>query len=364
MAMKTASSRLLFSTLLISLITLMQGCATQNSVAYVSNADSREISVVKLDHDKGTLQVTQTLAVGGTVMPMALSPDKRMLYAALRSEPFTVASFAIDGSTGNLKAAGTAPLPDSMAYVMTDRTGRWLFAASYGGNKVSVSPIGANGVAGAATAVVPTGKNAHAAVIDAANKNLFVTNLGSDQVLQYGFDAATGKLTPNNPPAFGTRPGAGPRHLVFHPNGRHAYLLHELDATVDVLAYDAQRGTLSLLKTMPTLPAGFTGKPWAADLHLTPNGRFLYTSERNSHTLAMWSVDAASGELKLIGHQPTEKQPRGFQIDPSGTWLLAVGQLSHAMTAYRIDPASGRLMQQASLPLGKNPNWVEIISLP
>lgn len=362
--MKIALSRLVFAILLISSLALVQGCATRNSVAYVSNADSRDISVLTLDRDKGTVQVVQTLDVGGTVMPMALSPDKRMLYAALRSQPYSVASFAVDRSTGTLKRVGTAPLPDSMANIMTDRTGRWLFAASYGGNKISVSPIGADGVAGPAAAVLPTGKNAHAAVIDAANKNLFVTNLGSDQVLQYSFDAATGKLTPNNPAALPTRPGAGPRHLVIHPNGRHAYLLHELDATVDLLGYDAQRGTLSVLKTWSTLQSGFSGKPWAADLHLTPDGRYLYTSERNSNTLAMWAVDSASGELKLVGHQPTEKQPRGFQIDPSGTWLLAVGQLSNGLTAYRIDPASGKLTPQASLPLGKNPNWVEIISLP
>jgi 6-phosphogluconolactonase len=363
MAMKAPHLRLAFSVALISSLTLLQACATRSTVAYVSNADSRDISVLTLDRDKGAVKVVQTIDVGGTVMPLALSPDKRMLYAALRSQPYSVASFAVDKSTGTLKRVGTAPLPDSMAHIATDRTGRWLFAASFGGAKISVSPIGTDGVVGPAVAVLPTGKNAHAAVIDAANKNLFVTNLGSDQVLQYSFDAATGRLTPNNPAALATRPGAGPRHLVLHPNGRHAYVLHELDATVDLLGYDAQRGTLTVLKTWPTLPSGFSGKPWAADLRLTPDGRYLYTSERNSNTLAMWAVDSASGELKLIGHQPTEKQPRGFQIDPSGTWLLAVGQLSHAMTAYRIDPASGRLTPQASLPLGKNPNWVEIIDL-
>ncbi|HSV46150.1 MAG TPA: beta-propeller fold lactonase family protein, partial [Ramlibacter sp.] len=262
--------RIALSLAFAGLLMLTQACASRGTVAYVSNADSREISVLKLDRDKGTVQVQQTLPVGGMVMPMALSPDQRMLYAALRSEPFTVASFAIDGATGNLKPAGTAPLPDSMANIVVDRTGRWLFGASYGGNKISVSPIGADGVPGPAVAVLPTGKNAHAAIIDAANKNLFVTNLGSDQILQYGFDAATGKLTPNTPPALPTRPGAGPRHLVMHPNGRHAYVLHELDASVELLGFDAQRGTLSVLKTWSTLPAGFTGKPWAADLHLTP----------------------------------------------------------------------------------------------
>jgi 6-phosphogluconolactonase len=361
--MTTALSRWACAVALGSTLMTMQGCATRPAVAYVANADSKDISVLKLDRDKGTVEVTQTLQVGGTVMPMAISPDKRFLYAALRSEPYSVATFSIDPQNGALARIGTAPLPDSMANIMTDRTGRWLFAASYGGNKISVSPIAADGVAGAAVSVLPTGKNAHAAVVDAANRNLFVTNLGSDQVLQFKFDAGSGKLTPNEPPAVTTRAGAGPRHLVLHPNGKHAYLLNELDASLDVLAYDTDRGTLRPVRTVSTLPGGFTGKPWAADIHVTPDGRYLYTSERNSHTLAMWAVDPATGDVKLIGHQPTEKQPRGFQIDSTGTWLLAVGQVSHGLTAYRIDPATGKLTPQAQLAMGKNPNWVEILDL-
>jgi 6-phosphogluconolactonase len=357
-------SGLVAGALLASGALTMQGCATSSTAAaYVSNADSKEISVLKLDRSAGTVQVMQTIEAGGTVMPLALSPNKQFLYAALRSEPFSVASFAIDPASGALKRVGTAPLPDSMANIMTDRTGRWLFAASYGGNKISVSLIDAQGIAGAAVEVIPTGKNAHAAIIDSSNRNLLVTNLGSDQVLQYRFDAATGKLTPAQPAAFATRAGAGPRHIVLHPNGKHAYLLHELDATVDLLAFDADRGTLRLVKTWPTLPQGSAVKPWAADIHVTPDGKYLYTSERNTHTLAMWRVDPANGELTLVGHQPTEKQPRGFQIDSTGTWLLAVGQASHQMTAYRIDPATGKLSQAAQVPLGKNPNWVEIVDL-
>ena len=356
--------RVAASGLLAGLVMTLQGCASNpQAVAYVSNADSREIRVVKLDRATGTVQAMQTVDVGGTVMPLALSPDRRFLYAAIRSEPYNVSTFAIDPQSGALKRIGSAPLPDSMANIMTDRTGRWLFAASYGGNKISVSPIGADGIAGNAVAVLPTGKNAHAAIIDGANRNLFVTNLGSDQVLQYKFDADSGKLTANNPPALFTRTGAGPRHLVLHPDGTHAYLLHELDATLDLLGYDAASGTLRVIKTWPTLPPGSTAKPWAADLHLTPDGKFLYTSERTTSTLAIWKVDAATAEVTLVGHQPTEAQPRGFQIDSTGQWLLAVGQASHQLTAYRIDPASGQLAAVTTLPMGKNPNWVEIVDL-
>jgi 6-phosphogluconolactonase len=339
------------------------GCASTATVAYVSNADSREISVLGLDRASGELQPLQTVAVGGSVMPLAISPDKQFLFASLRSEPFSVASFRIDRARGTLTPVATTPLPDSMANLATDRSGRFLFGASYGGHKLSVSPIGTDGSVAAASQVLPTGQNAHAAVVSADNRYLFVTNLGADQVMQLRFDAAAGTLATNAAPLPG-RPKAGPRHLVFHPNGRFAYLLGELDGSVDLLGYNAASGTLTLLRSWSSLPAGFGGKPWAADLHLRPDGRFLYTSERTSSTLAMWTVDPVSGELGLIGHVPTEQQPRGFAIDPSGRWLLAAGQLSHRVSVYAIDPASGRLALQKSHPVGKNPNWIEIVDLP
>jgi 6-phosphogluconolactonase len=334
------------------------------TVVYVSNADSKEISVLRLDEDKGDLALVQTLPVGGQVMPMAASPDRRFLYAAMRSQPYTVASFAIDARDGRLSPIGTAPLSDSMASIAVDRIGRTLFAASYGGHKLSVSPIGRDGVAGAATQVVPTGQNAHAVLVDPSNRHVLVTNLGADAVMQLRFDATTGQVSPNTPPTHATRAKAGPRHLVFHPNGRFVYLLNELDASVDALAFDPQQGTLATLQTLTTLPAGFGAKPWAADLHLTPDGRFLYTSERTSSTLAAFAVDAATGRLRLLGHTPTEKQPRGFNIDPSGRYLVAVGQLSHAVTLYAIEGESGALKPLKSYSLGQNPNWVEIVTLP
>ncbi len=350
--------------LAFALVPVMQGCASTATVAYVSNADSREISVLSLNRGSGEVKTLQTVAVSGAVMPLAVSPDRRFLYAALRSEPFSVASFGIDPRTGTLTPRGTVALPDSMANIATDRTGRWLFAASYGGHKMSVSPIGPDGAAAAAAQVLATGQNAHAAVPSLDNRFLFVTNLGSDQVMQFRFDAGSGQVSANAPAAMPGRTKAGPRHLVFHPNGRFAYLLDELDAGVNLLAFDAASGTLRTLRSWSTLPPDFSGKPWAADLHLTPDGRFLYTSERTSSTLAMWAVDGASGELKLLGHVATAKQPRGFGIDPSGRWLLAAGQLSNSLSIHAIDPASGMLDAGKTHPLGKNPNWVEVIELP
>jgi 6-phosphogluconolactonase len=333
------------------------------TIVYVSNADSRDISVLAFDAERAELSLLQTLPLPGIVMPLALSPDRRHLYAALRSEPFGVASLGIAASDGRLSLRATSPLPQSMAHIATDRSGRYLFAASYAGDCLSVGPIAADGLAGAATQVLATGRNAHAAGVDPGNRFLFVTTLGSDAVMQFHFDATTGAVAPNTPPLFAARAGSGPRHLAWHPNGRVVYLLCELDACVDVLTFDAERGTLAALQTVPTLPPGFDGKPWAADLHITPDGRFLYTCERSSSTIAAFAVDATSGRLSARGHFPTELQPRSFAVDADGGFLFVAGQLSHRLSVCAIDAGSGALTEVARAGVGQNPNWVETLAL-
>lgn len=334
-----------------------------STVVYVSNADSHDISVLAFDAASAELSLLQTLPLPGIVMPLALSPDRHHLYAALRSEPFGVASLHVDPHDGRLALRAVSPLPQSMANMSTDRSGRHLFAASYGGDCLSVSTIAADGVAGAATQVLATGRNAHAAVVDPGNRFLFVTTLGADAVMQFRFDAASGAVTPNRPPLFAARAGSGPRHLAWHPNGRFVYLLGELDACVDVLAFDAERGTLAALQTVPTLPPGFGAKPWAADLHITPDGRFLYTCERSSSTIAAFAIDADNGRIAPLGHVPTEAQPRSFAIDASGRFLFVAGQLSHQLSVCAIDAASGALSKVARTDVGRNPNWVETLAL-
>jgi 6-phosphogluconolactonase len=251
-----------------------------------------------------------------------------------------------------------------MAYLSIDRTGRHLFSASYGGHLLAASTVSADGRPQPAHQVLPTEPNAHAVLADASNRFVLATSLGGDVVMQLRFDAASGRLTDNAPPAVRVRKGAGPRHLVFHPGGRFVYLLNELDSSIDVFAFDAEQGTLSPLQTITSLPAGMSGAPWAADIHVTPDGRFLYSSERRSSTLAAFRINAASGQLSLIGHVPTEAQPRGFAIDPRGRFLLSVGQVSHRLSCYAIDAERGVLTKLHDLAVGRNPHWVEIVDLP
>lgn len=332
------------------------------TAVYVSNADSGDILVLRLD-DRGGLVTRQQVAVGGQVMPMAMSPEGRFLYAARRSQPLAVVGYAIAAASGELLLIGEAPLPDSMAYISTDRSGRFLFSASYGGGLVAVSPIDADGRPQPAHEVIAAGPKAHAIGSDPANRHVFATSLGGDRVLQYRFDADSGRLTANDPPAVAMRPGAGPRHFVFHPRQPRIYLLNELDGGVDVLAYDAGRGTLQPLQTVPGLPSGFAAVPWAAELRLTPDGRFLYTSERRSSTIAGFAVDATSGSLAPLGHWATQTQPRSFAIDPQGRFLIAAGQLSNRVGVHRIDPDSGALRLIGEHEVGANPSWVETLAL-
>ncbi|WP_369871325.1 lactonase family protein [Herbaspirillum sp. 3R-3a1] len=338
--------------------------ANAATMVYVSNADSKDISVLQLNKD-GSLKLVEQVPTGGTVMPLAFSPDHHRLYASLRSQPYSVTTFAVDQQSGKLKALATVPLVDNMANLATDKTGRFLFAASYTGHKISVNPISATGLVQEPATVINTGKNAHAVGSDPKNNFVFASNLGSDVILQFKFDAATGKLTPNTPPSVATKAGAGPRHFVFHPNLRYVFSTNELDGTVNTYAYDAAQGTLTLKGTVSAVPAGFKGDaPAAADIHLTPDGRFLYASERTSSTLTAYRVNAKTGELTIIGNFATETQPRGFNIDRQGKYLLAVGQKSNGLTSYAINRKTGALKPLQHYELGKNPNWVEIVAFP
>jgi 6-phosphogluconolactonase len=346
---------------------------------YVSNAEDGDIGSYRL-LDSGELKVGARTKAANIVMPMAVSPDRRLLYAASRSKPFTVHTYATDPGTGALKALSTAPLAESFPYITLDKTGRFLLSASYGGHLVSVNAVGTDGrVSGEPLQVIPTGRNAHAIITDNTNRFVYVPHLGTDQIFQFVLDPKTGRLTANTPPVVQMKPMTGPRHIIVSSDNRFAYLLNELVATVTTLSLDPKTGVLTEVssasalppdtKLVPGAPRGAGGEPrntdndiWAADLHLTPNGRFLYASERTSSTIGAFSVDAATGKLTYLGSTPTEKQPRGFRIDPKGRFLIATGEKSDTISVYAIDQASGALRLLQKYPTGKGSNWVEIVS--
>lgn len=349
---------------------------------YVSNAEDGDIGGYTLRAD-GSLQPGPSVPAGKAVMPMAVSPDKRYLVAALRSTPFCAITYSIDRASGALKEAGRGPLAESLAYIAFDRTGRYLLGASYSAHLVSVNPVGADGRVWAPQQVIPTARNAHAIRTDNTNRFVFVPHLGTDQVFQFLFEEKTGRLRANTPPVAQLAAGTGPRHLVTSPDNRFVYLLNELTATVATLELDGDTGLLKQVsvasalpkesRLVPGLPRGGVGTAgasprntendiWASDLHITPNGRFLYAAERTSSTIGAFSVDAATGRLAYLGSTPTEKQPRGFRIDPTGRFMIVSGEKSDSLSSYAIDPASGALKAVGKYPTGKGSNWVEIVS--
>ena len=350
---------------------------------YVSNAEDGDIGAYRL-LDSGELQAGPRAKAASIVMPMAVSPDKRFLYAASRSKPFSVHAYAIDRGTGALTLLATSPLAESFPYISVDRTGRYLFGAGYGAAVISVNAIGADGrVAAEPLQVIPVGRNAHSIRVDESNKFAFVPTLGSDQMFQFTFDAKSGRLASNTPAIYLMKAGTGPRHFVTSADNKFVYVLSELLATVTTFSLDPKTGLLTEVSTATGLPpdsklgpgaprgaVGVAGAPprntdndiWAADIHMTPNGKFLYITERTSHTLAGFSVDGASGKLTYLGSTPTERQPRGFAIDPKGRFLVASGEKSDTVSVYAIDQTSGALKLQNKFPTGKGSNWVEIVS--
>ncbi len=332
---------------------------------YVSNAESLDVRVFRLDGDRGDLAPVQVAPVpdvtapSTTSIPLAPSPDRRFLYAALRTKPYTVRSFRIDARSGHLTHFHTAPLPGSMAYLAPDRTGRFLLGASYPDKMLTVSPIGSDGAAGPAQQVLPLSGTCHAVMVDTRNENVYFTETTGGHFSRRPFDAASGAIDTDDGCALRVAVARHPRHFVFHPDDRFVFLLKERDATIEVFALED--GKLSLCNTAAVLPEGFDREPLAADLHLTPDGRFLYASERVSNTIAAFRWDPRARSLALVARYATEDGPRAMAIDPAGKFLLAAGQLSHALTVYRIDPDSGRLQALQSWPMGRNPSWIEIL---
>jgi 6-phosphogluconolactonase len=366
-------------------LSLLGPTASAGTFVYVSNAEDGNIGVYAMGPDGGLVGAARAPAAA-LVMPMAVSPDRHFLYAAVRSKPFSVFQYAIDARSGALQQVSTSPLAESFPYISVDKTGRYLFGASYGGNVISLNAIGVDGrVSAEPLQLIPVGRNAHSIRTDGSNRFAYAPTLGTDQIFQFNFDAKAGRLSSATPAVFQMKASVGPRHFVLSKDNRFMYVLSELQGTVTTLALDSSTGQLSEVSSVSGMPAdsklvtgmprGAVGTPganqaprntdndiWAADIHMTPDERFLYVSERTSSSLAALSVDGATGKLTYLASTPTEKQPRGFAIDPTGRFLLACGEKSETISVYSIDQASGALRLLRQYPGGKGANWIEVVS--
>jgi 6-phosphogluconolactonase len=338
------------------------------TVVYVGCAGTREIHCFDLDTDSGALMPVDVVTVSGNEpspsnMPMALAPDGTLLYAALRTAPFPVTTFAIDAATGRLTYRGTAPLPAPMAYISVGAGGRFLMGASYKEGVLSVSAITSDGIKAPPVQVVTTPPKAHCIIPGRSEDVVYATTVEGNAIMVFHLDSKTGRLAQAEPHCVACRPGSGPRHLAPHPRLNVLYCVNELAGTLAAFAIENENGALSEMQYETLTPPGFKGNARAADLHVTADGRFAYASVRNTNAIAGFCIAPDSGMLSPIGLFAAEASPRSFALDPHGRFLICAGQDKNTVGVYAINPANGDLTPLHSYSVGSNPGWVETLVL-
>jgi 6-phosphogluconolactonase len=342
--------------------------ATLVYIGTYTGPKSKGIHLFRLQAENPAVSQNITLVPLGlaaeTPSPSFIELDlkRRRLFAVNELSQFegkpggAVSAFSIDPKTGTLKlinqrsAMGAGP-----CHIVTDRAQRHVLVANYSSGSVAVLPIGADGALGAVSDVVQhtgssvnperqKGPHAHCVTLDRANHFVFVCDLGLDKIMAYRFDAARGKLTPHTPPFASVKPGSGPRHMVFRPDGRFAYVGNEMTSTITVFAYDANAGVLKEVQTVSTLPEHFGRENSVAEIDVHPSGKWVYVSNRGHNSVVLFASDPNKGTLTWVEEQGTGgSKPRHFGIDPSATYLAIGNQDSDTVLMCRIDAGNGRL---------------------
>jgi 6-phosphogluconolactonase len=338
------------------------------------------IHIYRMDPDTGALSPHSVAGEIKNPSYLAFHQNHRFLYAVNELKSYngeatgTLSAFSMDPDTGRLEyinmvaTHGTDP-----CHVTVDRTGRYTLVANFASGSVAVLPIREDGGLREASEVIQhqgssvdpvrqIGPHAHSVTLDASNRFAYIPDLGLDKLMIYRFDSEHGKLETHEQGYLETKPGAGPRHFVIHPDNSFAYLINELDSTILNLGYDGERGTVKEIQTVSTLPQSFQGNSTCADILVDPRGQFLYASNRGHDSIVMYRIDGASGKLALIGHQSTGgRTPRNFTIDRSGAFLFAANQDSDNIVCFRIDPDSGRLTPTGQVTPAPTPVCVKIL---
>ncbi|HEX3728481.1 MAG TPA: lactonase family protein [Opitutaceae bacterium] len=315
---------------------------------------SEGIYVFRLDPDSGVMTPLGLAAKADNPTFVAIAPSGKFLYAAnelyhYQGQAGAVSAFRIDPETGKLAFINQVTAQGSgTCYVRVDHAGRNLLAANFGSGSVAVFPIAGDGGLRPASAFVQdagsgpnprqAGPHAHSFNVSPDDRFAIAAEFGTDKLMVYRFDPQNGTLSPADPPFVAMHPASAPRHFAFHPNGKVAYSLNEIDSTLTVLAYDAAGGRFRELQDLSTLPADFKGKNTAAEVVVHPSGRVLYASNRGDNSIAVFAIDEA-GRLTPRAFVPCGgRTPRGFGIDPEGRWLVTANQDTHNIALFRIDP--------------------------
>ena len=315
------------------------------------------IYVFKLDPSDGGLTPLQIVPASNPSF-VALDPNLTHLYSVNEDDPGRVSAYAINSANGGLTFLNSALANGQFTtHINVHPSGQYFYAANYGTGNFPVFRILANGSIGPRTDTFQSvgngtgpnparqeGPHAHQILTDVGGGHVFGVDLGADKVNALNLDLLTGLFSPNTVPFVPVASGSGPRHMAFHPDGKHAYVLDELASSITVFDYDPVRGAFIWEQTLSTLPDNFTGTNTTAEIRVHPTGQFVYNTNRGHNTVTMFEIDPDTGELDVIGWESTRGEwPRGMNIDPSGTFLYAANQNTDTIAVFRVQPANGKL---------------------
>lgn len=341
----------------------MTQSTSRSTVVFVSLTGDQQIKLYDLDPQSGALTLRTVSNAHGPSGALYLHPNGKVLYDG-HVLTTTLASFAFDAATGELTLINKIDTGIEVpAHLITDRAGRFLLTAYYGGGGITVHRLGDDGAIGDLVQYINTGEKAHA-VLSIDDRFVFVPHVcPTNKTSQFRFDATTGLLTPNEPAELlPPDDNTGPRHACLGPNGAVVYIVNEQGNTITAHHFDAAQGTLTIFQHLSTLPADYTEGGHIAHTEIHPNGQWLYASNRGHDSIAGFTI-AADGSLTPFGHYPVPASPRSFNIDPTGTYLYCAGEAANRMTGYRIDAATGALQPLADYEVGQSPFWVMVVTL-
>ena len=323
---------------------------------------SQGIYVCRFDAATGKLSAPELAAETANPSFLAIHPSQKFLYAVGEMSTFNgkksgaVSAFSIDPGTGKLTLLNQVPSGGvGPCHVSVDKTGQCVLVANYSSGSVAAIPIQADGRLGEPASVMQhvgssvdpkrqKGPYAHSINLSPDNRFAFAADLGLDKVLIYRLDPDKATLTPNDPPFASVKPGSGPRHFAFHPSAKFAYVINEMGNTVTAFEYDATRGALTPIQDITTIPAGYTAETYTSEVQVSPDGRFLYGSNRGHHSIAVFGIAQDTGLLTLVEIPPCGGEwPRNFGIDPTGAYMLVGNEHSHTIALFKIAPATGKL---------------------
>ncbi|HUJ95331.1 MAG TPA: lactonase family protein [Terriglobales bacterium] len=368
----------------LALTLASQGAPTRQYLVYLgtyTDHGGKGIYAFRFDSVSGQLTSLGLAAESPEPSFLAISQNRRFLYAANEILTFNgqpagaVSAFAVQPDTGKLSILNQVSSRDEgPAHITLDHSGKYVLVSNYTLGSIAVFSLLPDGRIGQVSSFVQhkgssvnperqQGPHAHAIVLSPDNRYAIAADLGLDELLEYPFDVAKGTL--GNPQVVKTRPGAGPRHLVFGPTGRFLYVINELQSTVVAYTYDARNGRLRELQTISTLPKGLNGENTAGEIDVHPSGKFLFASNRGDNSIAVFAVDPKRGSLKLLEIDSTRgKTPRNFALDPSGSWLLAANQDSDDIVVFRVDSGTGHLTAQGAMVPAPSPACIKFVSAP